>query len=747
MQLLYLVSKNKKKLIYGLLALFVGQVCFFNLWWIGIWNEVYAAETPTLDASFQDKVSGWFQTISFLQKVVYIVTYPLLIVASKLVDNSLVYWEVFWFDAVLWQLWVIIRNLANFALWFIFLFYICKYLLTGDTKKGPKWIILRSLIAWIWIQASWFLMAVLIDLSTILTYAVWWLPITILWSNVDKEDSYDPNVLKTVMFVDTNNADTINTYLTNVDTWTGSEWEKFYISECRTKYYSYSASWGKEELIVAPKMIYYKDELNNYNPTVKNKCHYYGKVYYFNKILLEDEFKTFPGNATGGDWENGQNSYSSALNTLVHKMDDSNEYSLSVVTSYVSNGQLLQIWNAHKTWWVIWGTNINVVYWSGQRWGLDEDNQWLWTWTAKLSSILDGDSFVWVFSSLYFSLLNAWNSIISSDGGIYLSFLSVALSFLHMMAVGIPLIAMAVVFIMRIGVIWMAIALSPFIVLLKVFDLEDKIFKKDSILESLSLENLLFIIFSPVFICFAASMSTVLVRLIDKMNYKSIDTGEPILWFIQIDLGGLWIWLWKLIIAVMWVAITWFLMWFAIELSKLWNKKGGIVQSMKNLATTALMSAPVVPIPWKDWKWTVISPAWLKQWIDKVSSNIKSTFEEQDVTAIENWLDPEKVKKEWEKTQITTYLNKLDDFVSADLNWAGWSVRMWEKWKQEFKFDSFEDAQKNQIIKSINEMGEEKRKRFGWSKTLKVWDKIFEFKWEDAWENKYKYIEVPKTWS
>ena len=173
------ILKYKKRLVYWLLAFFIGQICFFNWGWIWIWNEVYADDTPSLNASFQDKVWTWFQSVSFLQKVVYVVTYPLLIIASKLVDNSLVYWEVFWFDAILWQLWIIIRNLANFTLWFIFLFYIFKYLLTEDKKKDPKWIIVRSLIAWIWIQASWFLMAVLIDLSTILTYSVWWLPVTV----------------------------------------------------------------------------------------------------------------------------------------------------------------------------------------------------------------------------------------------------------------------------------------------------------------------------------------------------------------------------------------------------------------------------------------------------------------------------------------------------------------------------------------------------------------------------------------
>lgn len=734
MQLWHFISRYKKNIAYWLLALFIGQICFFNWGWIGIGNEVYAENTPSVDASFQNKISNWFQTISFLQKIVYVLTYPLLIVASKLVDNSLVYWEVFWFDAVLWQLWIIIRNLANFALWFIFLFYIFKYLLTEDKKKDPKWIIIRSLIAGVWIQASWFLMAVLIDLSTILTYAVWWLPITILWSNADKENSYDPNVLKTVMFIDTSNADTINTYLTNAGIWTGGEWENFYISECRTKYYSYLTSWGKEELIVAPKMIYFKDELNNYKPTVKNKCHYYGKVYYFNRTLLEESFVTY-SSSTG--WEDGQITYSSKLNNLVHEMDDSEKYSMSVVKWYISNGQLLQIWNAHKTWWIIWWTNVRV-YWPDEKWGLDEDNLWMWTWTSKLSSILDGDSFVWVFSSLYFSLLNAWNSIITSDWGIYLSFLSVVLSFLHMMAIAIPLIAMGVVFIMRIGVIWMAIALSPFIVLLKAFELEDKVFKKDSILESLSLENLLFVIFSPVFLCFAASMSTVLVRLIDKIDYSSIDTGEPILWFIQLDLGGLWIWLWKLIVAVIWVAITWFLMWWAIELSKLWNKKGWIVQSLKGLATNALMSTPIIPIPWKDWRWDVVSLGWIKQWIDKVSSNIKSTFEEQDTTAIENWIDPDKAKKEGEELQVKTYVEKLRDFVSSDLDWANRSIMMWEKDKKWFKFADFDDAKKKKIIDSINSMEESERKKFGWAK-LSIWDKVYKFS-EEEWENKYKFV-------
>ena len=42
--------------------------------------------------------------------------YPILALAGMLVNNSLVYAEVFNFDTVLRQLWNIVRNLSNYAL-------------------------------------------------------------------------------------------------------------------------------------------------------------------------------------------------------------------------------------------------------------------------------------------------------------------------------------------------------------------------------------------------------------------------------------------------------------------------------------------------------------------------------------------------------------------------------------------------------------------------------------------------------
>jgi hypothetical protein len=77
----------------------------------------------------------------------------------------------------------------------------------------------------------------------------------------------------------------------------------------------------------------------------------------------------------------------------------------------------------------------------------------------------------------------------------------------------------------------MAIPLSPAIALIKSFDLESKIVKKeDDFLAKFKVENLLPVIFFPVVICFAISLSAVLIKIIIHLNWEVIETKElPIL--------------------------------------------------------------------------------------------------------------------------------------------------------------------------------------------------------------------------
>jgi hypothetical protein len=224
-QLRQLIFKHRKKLIYGAFTFITIQFCFFNLWWIWIENEVFAldSDTPAQNDAFQEKATEWYEKLTFLKNTVYVLIYPMLVVAWKLADNSFVYWEVFWFDAVLWQLWNIVKNLANFWLWFLFVYKIFEHLAINYDTKKVKDLLVSSLIAWVWIQASWFIMSALVDVSTIVTYWVWWLPISILKENssgtTDEDIKYNPYVLKDVVYIDVNDTDTKHNYKTNSWTW------------------------------------------------------------------------------------------------------------------------------------------------------------------------------------------------------------------------------------------------------------------------------------------------------------------------------------------------------------------------------------------------------------------------------------------------------------------------------------------------------------------------------------------------
>lgn len=87
---------------------------------------------------------------------------------GTLMTNSLVYGEVIGLDSFLWKIWQMTRNIANFTIGFFFLYALLRYMISPDSKKTPISMIKNMLISSVLIQASWFLVMVLVDLSTIL---------------------------------------------------------------------------------------------------------------------------------------------------------------------------------------------------------------------------------------------------------------------------------------------------------------------------------------------------------------------------------------------------------------------------------------------------------------------------------------------------------------------------------------------------------------------------------------------------
>ena len=111
--------------------------------------------------------------------------------AWEFLTNRWVYWEALNLDTLLWQYWNVVKNFANFWLWFYFVYVIFKALIgKEDVIKKIKDMLLWILLAWVWIQASWFLTAVIVDVSTITLTAAWSFPSQIISSSRTAEESF-----------------------------------------------------------------------------------------------------------------------------------------------------------------------------------------------------------------------------------------------------------------------------------------------------------------------------------------------------------------------------------------------------------------------------------------------------------------------------------------------------------------------------------------------------------------------------
>ena len=725
------ILKNKKRLIYWAFVLFIGQICFFNIWWIQ--NEVFAQsnsnrESATQRASFEKTVNEKTSLYDFYKKTVYILVYPMMFLAGKLVDNSLVYWEIFKFDIVLWNLWNVIKNFANYGLWFLFIFYIFRYLIKQDKDKNPKWIIMRSLIAGVWIQASWFLMSVLIDISTIMTYGIWGLPLSVLWWVESTAEKTDPYVMKNIISVDANNIANTQFYLTNILSWG----EQIYISECETfSIKDSSGNKGSDEYILGPKMHYYQDQNWKFNKTEKELCDYYGSVYKFNSLIGElleknqefDVWTSWGKCANITECQNIQSAYTANKNKVISNITSNADH----MSTWTSNWQILIPWEKIED---------NGFWW-------DEDNKWVGEnkKTQKMSELMKSNetkTYVGVFTSLYASLLEAWRWMIpDTNGSPYVKFLSCVLTLGHALAIAIPLAVALFVLLMRVAIIWMAIVLSPMIVLLSAFWFLGEKGNGNGMWKYLSYfspGSLISIIFSPVVICFAISMSTVLVRVIEKMNFEEIKDNFEVLWIIRMDLGWFSVWLSRLIVWVMGVAISWFLVWMAVESSKLW--KTGIVSSIKGLVSSSLWAIPIVPIVRKDWTQQLASVNSVKTVVSDKFGEVKREFNNGETTALNELFNREKAETDAmkaresvkENNRIQNFVNWLKGTETINANWMN-EIDIDVDWNKE-KFSNFSSAQKEKIIEEINKVGGDLLNKI-WKATpnINIDDKVkYEFK-------------------
>lgn len=151
------VGRNILIIMILIITLFV-WVSFADSWWT--WNAPDASKIAEFLRLIVNFLS-WFWMIPA-------------IMAWKLLTNDFVMWEFIHMDKYLWILWNFMKNMANFTVWFIFIFVVLKsfFDFKEDATSVIKKFLPKILVSSVLIQASWFILAALIDLSVIMVVAV-----------------------------------------------------------------------------------------------------------------------------------------------------------------------------------------------------------------------------------------------------------------------------------------------------------------------------------------------------------------------------------------------------------------------------------------------------------------------------------------------------------------------------------------------------------------------------------------------
>lgn len=175
----------------------IGILLFFS-------DNVFAqgAGTIATEGSKTDSIAdALFNGMWSLLNILYMITLPVLIIAGKAMDNSMVYGEFMNLDKPLYMLWNMSRTLANFAIGWVLLWKIFNYIFSKETGTPAilKDIIIRWTLIVLWINFSWFGLWVLIDLSTVATYTLGAMP---LWAIKEINKDKDMPILSIMSFFD-----------------------------------------------------------------------------------------------------------------------------------------------------------------------------------------------------------------------------------------------------------------------------------------------------------------------------------------------------------------------------------------------------------------------------------------------------------------------------------------------------------------------------------------------------------------
>lgn len=446
-------------------------------------------------------------------RVVYLIMRPLLAVAGAALDNWLVYGDWFYLRPSLWSMRQIMRNFANFALGAIFLIAILMNLVKWwavDGKWSIKSILKNLLIATVLIQASWFGMGVLLDLSTAAIYSVGALPMNIL-----KDSNTN---LANVRFIKPNVKFSIDN--TNARDGTDATHSVFYscsnmpVEDSEGKrVWPLSQAWTKKKYFIPCRAEWWflvpeweAWEVNTWEDRKRKKASEWSS--------LSNEKGATPWSIIPDDrffiYESISDSFCVIWNSIIQK----DQYEDIVNEEDIENARLNTCSLQHKSQTEDWIAYLEAFQ------------------CTRLWSIINSATWMtWPMYTLYASIFRLSDIALTPN---HKNVLEISLEFILKLAIWlaliIPLFTLAILLIIRAVVLRWFIIFMPLLVLAWVFG-----FSPEILGEKWKFNSLLSLIFMPVIAVFAISMSLIVLSLIWRIDMDPNFDPMAAMWIERAD--------------------------------------------------------------------------------------------------------------------------------------------------------------------------------------------------------------------
>lgn len=590
-------------------------------------------------------------------RAMYLLIWPIIMISWLAIDNKLVFGESIWLDLYLRKFWTIMMVIAYMWLWVSLLITVYEWLkewwdnLIKKLKETWK----KAALAAILIPLSWFLVQQLVNLSTLMTFSVWALPLYVnatsepdCWSAAWKNNALCWSLLQTHTRFN----------LTDAFWWDRKSLALYSTRDPSTD--EINAIYLQCPIVQSEINFEQHDQMMKWIQWTDEK---YASLKEIAKTMIMEKWKTLSPERVKAALE-AWKSYCVIKSNTLYKLD----------------------WK-----------NIKLFSDDYKKWIVDASDVLRWESNTKIHSILElNKSAIWPLYAIYWSILDFWSISSSLANNPYpaAALIEAILKAFQWFMLFIPLVWFAIVMIVRIWYLWVIIWFSPLIVLVNTVFKDGDAAKKvkdikyfGSLWETLNWVQIAKLIMQPTIVMFALSIWLIFLAIIHQslnLNKEAMDyytfgiqmetnaTNQSCfdilnLQTVCLDWPGLWYWLGILsdlfnwwILNIIWIMVVWWLFFMALKSNKITES---VAQNIETIAENYVWTREIIPI-WDKKVWFMAAKKWIDDTIEAITKvDWSKQYDNVFKPLIERWAD----RMDWKWGEMNSWIQeKLKEKTTID---------------------------------------------------------------------------------